>query len=95
MYDIISVSSGNSYVMDAKMQKFIMNGKFEGGFMVNLQYKDLGLAMNTGREDMVPLPMTSTAVQVFEAARAEGFGKEDISSVIKVWEKLAGIEVRK
>ena len=40
MYDVISTSSpGNSYVVDAKMKKFIMPDKFEPGFAMDVQYK--------------------------------------------------------
>lgn len=94
MHEIISASSGGSYALNAKMKKFIMAGEFSGGFMVDLQYKDLGLALDAGRDTSVPLPMTAIATQVFESARASGLGKEDISAIIKVWETMTGAQVR-
>lgn len=95
MYDVISVSSGRSYALEAKMEKFVMAGQFEGGFATDLQHKDLGLALEAGKEAGTPLPITGLATQVFEMARAQGLGREDMSSVIKVWEKLCGVTVRK
>ena len=95
MRDIISVSSGNSYALGAKLEKFIMAGDFSGGFMTDLQYKDLGLALESAKEVAMPLPMTAVATEVFEMARAAGLGREDMSSVIKVWEQLCGVEIRK
>ena len=95
MRDIISVSSGNSYALGAKLDKFIMAGDFSGGFMTDLQYKDLGLALESAKEVAMPLPMTAVATEVFEMARAAGLGREDMSSVIKVWEQLCGVEIRK
>lgn len=94
IYDVVSVSSGNSYVLGAKMQQFILKGDFSGGFPVDLQFKDLGLALDAGRDTAVPLPMAAAATQVFEAARAQGMGREDMSAIIKVWEQMTGIEVR-
>ncbi len=38
--------------------------------------------------------MTAIARQLFEIARAEGYGREDYTSVLKVLEKIAGVEVR-
>jgi 2-hydroxymethylglutarate dehydrogenase len=95
MSDIIGQGSGKSYVLDAKMEKFIMEGNFKPGFAVDLQYKDLGLALDAAKSTKMPLPMTSQALQLFEMARAKGFGNEDMSSVIKVWEELMDTEVRK
>lgn len=93
MKQVISVSSGRSYALDAKLEKFIMAGQFAGGFAVDLQYKDLGLALEASRDERVPLPMTAAAAQVYEMARAKGQGREDMSSVVKVWEDLTGAKI--
>ncbi|SHI32536.1 3-hydroxyisobutyrate dehydrogenase [Dethiosulfatibacter aminovorans DSM 17477] len=94
MYDIISKSSGGSYALNAKYDNYISKGNFDPGFMIDLQYKDLQLAIDTAKDLQVPLVTGNMAQQMFEAARAEGFGKEDISAVIKVFEKWADVEVR-
>ena len=94
MYDVISTSSGNSYVVDAKMKKFIMPDKFEPGFAMDVQYKDLTLAQEAARGVKMPIPMSATCTAVYEQARAAGYGMEDMSAVIKLWEKLMGVEIR-
>jgi len=94
MYDIISTSSGNSYALTAKMKQFIMADAFEPGFALDIQYKDLTLAQEASRIEQVPIPMTNACVSVYEQARACGLGTEDMSAVIKVWEKLCGVEIR-
>jgi len=94
MYDVIKVSSGRSYALEAKMEKFILADNFEPGFAVDLQYKDLGLALDAGKDVSLPLPMTAIAAQVFETARAKGLNRQDISSVIKVWGDLTGVQIR-
>ena len=94
MYDVISTSSGNSYVVDAKMKKFIMPDKFEPGFAMDVQYKDLTLAQEAARGVKMPIPMSATCTAVYEQARAAGYGMEDMSAVIKLWEKLMGAEIR-
>lgn len=91
--DVVGVSSGRSYAFEAKLEPFIMAEKYDGGFAVDLQRKDLGLAMDAAREAMMPLPMTATAVQVYEAARAAGLGRKDISSLVTMLESLAGVKV--
>jgi 2-hydroxymethylglutarate dehydrogenase len=94
MQEVIKVSSGRSYAFEAKMEKFILADAFEGGFAVDLQFKDLGLAMDAGKDVSMPLPITAAASQVFATARAKGLNRQDISSIIKVWEDLTGVSVR-
>ncbi len=93
MKEVISVSSGRSYALDAKLQKFIMADSYQKGFATDLQYKDLGLALEASRDERVPLPMTAAAVQIYETARAMGQGREDMSSIVKVWEHVTGAKV--
>ncbi|MDD4569869.1 MAG: NAD(P)-dependent oxidoreductase [Tepidanaerobacteraceae bacterium] len=95
MFEVITSSSGNSYALKAKYPKFISKRNFEPGFMVNLQYKDLQLAVDTAKDLGLPLVMGNNAQQMYEMAKAEGFGEKDISSVIKLYEKWSGITVRK
>jgi 2-hydroxymethylglutarate dehydrogenase len=94
LLEVIRSSSGASYALEAKADAFILNGKFEPGFAIDLQYKDLELATQTGKDMGVPLFMTGLAQQLFEQARAAGLGDQDISAVIRPLEKLVGIEVR-
>ena len=94
MLEIISQSSGNSYALTAKAEKFIFQGAFDGGFAVDLQYKDLELAISTAKSLTMPLFMANQAQQLFEVARAKGQGREDISSVIKISEEAAQVKVR-
>ena len=94
MKDVISVSSGRSYPLEAKFDNFIMADSFDTGFAIDLQYKDLGLALEAARDTCSPLPVTAAAIEVFEAASAKGLNRKDISSVIKVWEDLSGIRIK-
>jgi 3-hydroxyisobutyrate dehydrogenase len=94
MLEIIKGSSGNSYALEAKTANFILKNQFAAGFAVDLQYKDLELATETAKSMGMPLPMGNLAQQIFEMARSKGFGREDISAVVKIWEEFAGVEVR-
>jgi len=95
LYEIISQSSGSSYALKAKYENFISQGNFEPGFMIDLQYKDLQLAISTAKELNAPMFMGNIAQQMFETARAEGLGKKDISAVINLYEKWLNVSVRK
>lgn len=94
LYDIISQSSGSSYALTAKYNNFIAKGNFEPGFMIDLQYKDLQLAVDTAKDLKMPLIIGNLSQQMFEAARAKGLGAKDISAVLKLYEDWGNIEVR-
>ncbi|RKL63464.1 NAD(P)-dependent oxidoreductase [Thermoanaerobacteraceae bacterium SP2] len=94
MHEIIQNSTGRSFIIENKVPNFIMKRNFGGGFAVDLEYKDLGLSIESAKQMNMPLLMGSTAVQVFEMARAKGFGKQDITSLVKIWEELMNIEVK-
>jgi len=94
MVDIIKESSGRSYALEAKTEKFILKNNFAAGFAIDLEYKDLDLAMETAKSLEVPLPVGAMAQQVFAMAKAKGLGREDISAVVKVWEELVRVQVR-
>lgn len=95
MYDIISESSGSSYALTAKYNNYISKGNFKPGFAIDLQHKDLELAVETAKDLKMPLPIGNLAQQMLEIARAKGMGNEDISAAIKLYEEWGNIEVRK
>jgi len=94
MLEVIGVSSGRSYALEAKVPNFVLTGNFEPGFAIDLQYKDLEMATQTGKELGMPLLLTNLAQQVYETARASNLGRKDISAIITLLEKLADVEVR-
>lgn len=72
----------------------ISNGDFESRFPVDYQFKDLSLALDRAGEIEVPLSQTAAAREAFNAARARGYGDEDMAAVIKPLEETVGVEVR-
>jgi 3-hydroxyisobutyrate dehydrogenase len=94
MAKIIGVSTGASWQLANQFPLRAFNGSFKPGFMTDLLHKDLGLALDLGAENQVMLPLTSLARQMYEATRASGYGRDDYTSVLRVLENLAGVEVR-
>lgn len=71
---------------------FVLDAPDHAWFDVNMIQKDLQLALDLGRSVNVALPETAVAQQLFSAARAQGYEKEDFAVVFHVLAKLAGIE---
>ena len=64
---------------------------FEQHFSVDLLVKDQTLMLEEGASLKVPMPGLAALREVFQAARALGWGQEDIAAVYKVIEKNAGL----
>ncbi len=72
----------------------LIKGDFKPGFMVKLQQKDLCLIMESACELQVPLPGTSLVHQLYHTLEACGEGEEGTQALVKVHERLAGVEAR-
>ncbi len=93
--NIVKVLSGglaNSRVLEMRGPTMI-DHNFQPGFRVNLHRKDLGIALSTGRETGVPLPMTALVSQFFDALDTAGKGDLDHSSLLTLFESLANHEI--
>jgi len=72
----------------------VFKGNFEPGFKLGLGAKDLGLALQLGREYGVPLFVGAAVEQSFTEAKAAGLEDKSVDSVALYLEKLTGVEVR-
>ncbi len=71
--------------------KQIADHDFPTSFSVRNMLKDVNLVVNFGHDQGVPVPGPESAVPLFEQAIAEGHGEENVSAVVTVIEKAAGI----
>jgi 3-hydroxyisobutyrate dehydrogenase-like beta-hydroxyacid dehydrogenase len=91
---VVSGGGARSGQVDNKAEK-IFNRDFAPHFMTQLIHKDLGLASNVAKELEISTPILALAKEIFQMAKAKGFGSEDMSAVIKCYEEWAGVTVEK
>ncbi len=95
LFEALSKGSANSFALQNHFKNFVMKGDFrEGLFPVDYTMKDMGLALETGKELHVPLLFGSLASQLYESARAAGKSKNYFPVVITMLEELTGVKVR-
>jgi 2-hydroxy-3-oxopropionate reductase len=94
VYQAIRGGLAGSTVLDAKAP-LVMDRKFNPGFRINLHIKDLSNALDTSHEIGVPLPLTSAVMEIMQALKVDGMGENDHGSLIRYYEKLAKIEVKR
>lgn len=92
-FDVISASSGSSFVHETEGQ-VILNGSYDIGFTIDLALKDLGFAHDLGREFGVPLELVSLAEQTFVRARAQYGGQAWSPHVVQLLEDALGTDLR-
>lgn len=90
IYDVITHSAGNSWMFENRVPH-ILSGDYTPLSAVDIFVKDLNIVHQTGRELALATPVASSALQQFTAASGAGFGREDDSAVIKVYQLLSGI----
>jgi 3-hydroxyisobutyrate dehydrogenase len=55
--DVLNASSGSNNTTQNKVKQFMLNGAFNSGFSLQLMAKDLGIAMQLGRDLDYPMPL--------------------------------------
>lgn len=94
VYQAIRGGLAGSTVLDAKAP-LVMDRKFNPGFRINLHIKDLKNALEASHEVGVPLPLTSAVMEIMQALKVDGMGDNDHGGIIRFYEKLAKVEVKR
>jgi 2-hydroxy-3-oxopropionate reductase len=94
VFDAIKGGLAGSTVMNAKVP-MILDGNFKPGFRVELHIKDLQNALDTAHHLNAPVPLTAVVMETLQALKVDGLATSDHSAIVRYYEKLAGIEVRK
>ena len=92
LFQVVEKSSGNSAVLQARIGH-LLRGDREPGFMLDLMKKDIGLALNMGKELESPLPLGAIAYQLYSGASVKGLGRKDMVAVCALLEELAGVQI--
>lgn len=84
LYEVIKNSAGNSWMFENRIAH-VLAADYTPLSAVDIFVKDLGLVLDTARASKFPLPLSSTAHQMFMQASTAGYGREDDSAVIKIF----------
>ena len=94
VFNAIKGGLAGSTVMNAKVP-MILDGNFKPGFRIELHIKDLQNALDTAHAYNVPVPLTANVMETLQALKNDDFGTNDHSAIVRHYEKLAKVEVRK
>ncbi|MFD3261563.1 NAD(P)-dependent oxidoreductase [Paenibacillus lentus] len=87
--ELVQNGSAGSKQAELKGRKIIEHD-FTNQFSLSLMLKDLKLASSMTDGASIPAPMLNMAKSLFQAGQTEGYGDEDLSSVVKLYEAWIG-----
>lgn len=89
--DILLQSSGRNWTLELYnpcpnvLPNVPSSNHYEGGFMVDLMKKDLGLAMEAANQSQSMTPMGALAQNLYQLLSAQGNGTKDFSSIFEMF----------
>lgn len=90
MLQAVSTGAAGSWAVD-NLGPRMLKRDFAPMFMIDLQHKDLRIALTAAEQHKVPLPGTALVAQLLVAGKAAGEGREGTQAMVKTIERLAGM----
>ncbi|WP_119302464.1 L-threonate dehydrogenase [Dongia deserti] len=92
VYEVITKSAGNSWCFENRMQH-VLDNDYAPRSAIDIFVKDLGIVQDMARAAKFPVPIASAALQMFLMSAAAGMGRDDDSSVARLYAQIAGIDL--
>ncbi len=92
VYEVITASAGNSWMFENRMPR-VLEGDYTPTSTVEIFVKDLGIVQDIARAERYPAPLAAAALQMFLAAAGAGMGRNDDSSLARVYAQLSGAKL--
>lgn len=93
MLEIINKSTGRNSATQDKFPKSVLTRSFDFGFSTGMSYKDVNLCIDEAEAMGIPMFVGSSVRQMFATTKAVYGEESDFTSLCRVIENWAGIEV--
>ena len=93
MVDVLNASTGMNNSTQRKFKQFVLSRSFDAGFGLDLMVKDLGIALEVGRDTGTPAPFAALCREMWAAAAAMLGPGQDHTAMARLSERLAGQEL--
>lgn len=94
MLDVINSSTGRNSASQDKFPRSVLPGTFDFGFATGLSYKDVRLCIDEAESMGVPMVAGAVIRQMLAVTQAMYGADSDFTSICRVVESWAGVEVR-
>ncbi|MDN3566881.1 NAD(P)-dependent oxidoreductase [Paeniroseomonas aquatica] len=90
MVDVLNASSGMTNSSQKKFKQYVLNRQFDDGFGLELMVKDLGIALEVGRDTNTPTPFSALCREMWASALSALGPGHNHTAMTQLSEKLAG-----
>lgn len=87
LVEVIKNSRGNSVIFENTVQKYI-DRDFSPAAALSISRKDLSIAFGIAEECRTPIPVTKTVLDLYSEADERGWGQEDQSAIMRLYEDM-------
>ena len=94
LLDIINAGSGRNSATQDKFPRSVLPGTFDFGFATGLSYKDVRLCIDEAESMGVPMIAGAVVREILAATNAKFGPTSDFTSIVRIVEEWAGVEVR-
>ncbi|PDT83127.1 L-threonate dehydrogenase [Sinorhizobium sp. BJ1] len=92
VYEVITASAGNSWMFENRVPH-VLAGDYTPLSAIEIFVKDLGIVQDMARAERYPVPLVAAALQMYLAASGSGMGRDDDSSLARLYAQLSGAEL--
>jgi L-threonate 2-dehydrogenase len=92
VHEVITASAGNSWMFENRVPH-VLSGDYRPLSAVEIFVKDLGIVQDMARNERYPVPLAAAALQMFLAASGAGMGRDDDSSLARIYAQLSGAKL--
>ena len=93
MVDVLNASTGMNNSTQKKFKQFVLSGKYNSGFGLDLMVKDLGIALGIAKDTNTPVPFAALCNELCAASAAMLGPGQDHTAVAKLSEMLSGTKL--
>ena len=94
MLDVFNSGSGRNSATQDKFPRSILPGTFDYGFGTGLAYKDIRLCVDEAEQLGVPMVVGAAVREMLAITHSVHGPKSDYTSICRVVESWAGVEIR-
>lgn len=95
VHEVLSTATARSWIFQEYMGNTVLAGNRKPGFKLSLEHKDLGLAVDFGREIGVPMFVSSLVHQLYTQAQGLGKGEMDFSAIADLYTEATGVSLER
>jgi putative dehydrogenase len=92
VYEVITASAGNSWMFENRVPH-VLAGDYTPLSAIEIFVKDLGIVQDMARSERYPVPLVAAALQMYLAASGAGMGRDDDSSLARLYAQLSGAKL--